>query len=287
MKKIFITIAALMCVAATATAQTLVVVEEKPVLTNKRGMPILPKAGDIGLGVSVNPLFDYIKYIGRDAGPDSPTFQGIRPSIYAKFFTADNQAIRLGVNLDFGTDYYYGNVLANGNADATVRDMMKDSRQGAGLSIGYEWRRGQGRVQGFWGLEAAASYSRVKTTYTYGNDMTTDYPNPYSWDFNLNSGRPMSSRILENAGATNLQVGLFGFIGVEYFIAPKISIGGEFNLGIVWNNQGESDVKRQYYSSTDNSVKTETTKVRDHNNPNDGLNLRTKTAANIALMFYF
>ena len=46
MKRLFISLAAILCVAATASAQTLIVVEEKPVLTNKKGAPILPQAGD-------------------------------------------------------------------------------------------------------------------------------------------------------------------------------------------------------------------------------------------------
>ena len=37
MKRLFISLAAILCVAATASAQTLIVVEEKPVLTNKKG----------------------------------------------------------------------------------------------------------------------------------------------------------------------------------------------------------------------------------------------------------
>ena len=44
MKRLFISLAAILCVAATASAQTLIVVEEKPVLTNKKGAPILPRA---------------------------------------------------------------------------------------------------------------------------------------------------------------------------------------------------------------------------------------------------
>lgn len=288
MKKIFISIAVLAAMAfTTANAQTLIVVEEKPVFTNKRGVAMLPKAGDIGLGMSLNPMFEYIKHIGRTDGPGSPAFGSINPSIYAKFFVLDNQAVRLGVSLNFGSDFYYGDVIENGNADGTVRDMKKDAHQGAGLSIGYEWRRGQGRVQGFYGLEAAASYRRVKTTYTYGNQMTTDFTSPYSWDFTLNQGRPMSRRTLEDAGAGHLAVGLYGFIGVEYFIAPRVSLMGEFKAGLVWNNQGKSKVQSQYYSSSADAVITETNEYRDSTNPTDGLSLRTSTTGNIGVMFYF
>ena len=43
MKRLFISLAAILCVAATASAQTLIVVEEKPVLTNKKGAPSFPR----------------------------------------------------------------------------------------------------------------------------------------------------------------------------------------------------------------------------------------------------
>ena len=60
MKRLFISLAAILCVAATASAQTLIVVEEKPVLTNKKGAPILPQAGDMSIGISTTPFFTYL-----------------------------------------------------------------------------------------------------------------------------------------------------------------------------------------------------------------------------------
>lgn len=288
MKKIFFSIAALLCITAAASAQTLVVVEEKPVLTNKKGSRILPQAGDMALGVSVNPLFSYIKHVGRATGPESPTFESITaPAIYTKFFVHDNQAIRVGLSLNFGTDHYTGSVLENGNPDGTVTDTRRDKNNGFGVTIGYEWRRGRGRLQGFYGVEAGVGYSKLRTTYEYGNAMTTTYTSPYSFDFTLLQGRPMSRRTLESAGAANFNVGLYGFIGVEYFFAPKMSIGGEFNLGVVWNDQGRSDVTTQFYDQATETVRTETVRTRDSSVPNDGFSVRTTAVSNIALMFYF
>lgn len=287
MKKIFISLAALLCVAATASAQTLIVVEEKPVLTNKRGVRILPQAGDISIGISTTPFFNYFgNMFTREGVNKAPFFTGVGTGINMKFFTTDKQAIRAGVSVNFGNDYYYGYPTANG-ASATVTDQMEKSSQSFGLNIGYEWRRGTGRLQGFYGAELRASYSNTTTTFNYGNEMNSAFPNPWSWDFNTNTQSQMSSRTTNIKGAPAISVGLYGFVGVEYFFAPKMSIGGELSLGINYVNQGESEYKSQYFDTTTNTVKDNIVKRHDPNTPTDGFGVRTATQGTIFLAFYF
>ena len=135
MKRLFISLAAILCVAATASAQTLIVVEEKPVLTNKKGAPILPQAGDMSIGISTTPFFTYLgNMFTRDGSNSAPTFSSLGAGLNMKFFTADNQAIRAGLTVNFGTDYYYGNPTSNTAAGATVTDRMEKSNQASALT---------------------------------------------------------------------------------------------------------------------------------------------------------
>ncbi len=288
MKRLFISVAAILCMAATASAQTLIVVEEKPVLTNKKGAPILPQAGDVSIGISTTPFFSYLgNMFTRDGSNTAPTFNSLGAGLNMKFFTADNQAIRAGLNVNFGTDYYYGNPTSNTVAGATVTDRMEKSNQGFGINIGYEWRRGYGRLQGFYGAQLAASYNNVTTHYKYGNEMNATYPTPWSWDFNTGSQAQMAERMIDVKGAPIISVGLFGFVGVEYFFAPKMSIGGEIGLGVAYVNQGESEYTGQYFDTASNSVKENTVKRHDSTTPTNGFNVRTAAQGNIFLSFYF
>ena len=288
MKKLFISLAAILCVTAASSAQTLIVVEEKPVLTNKRGVRLLPQAGDMSIGISMTPFFDYLgNMFTRNGINTAPTFASIGTGINMKWMTTDKQALRMGVTLNFGNDYYYGNPLANGSTSQTVTDQMKHSVQQFGLNIGYEWRKGLGRVQGFYGVQLVAAYNNYKTKYDYGNAMNSTYPDPWIWDFNADAQVQASNRTIEVKGAPVFSVGLNGFIGAEYFFAPKMSIGGEFGLGIVYVNQSESEYRNQYFDTASNSAVETTVKRHDSQVPTDGFNIRTTPQGNIFLSFYF
>jgi hypothetical protein len=73
-----------------------------------------------------------------------------------------------------------------------------------GLSAGYEWRTGSSRVQGYTGVQGGGFY---------GKDKTID----------------SNENVLEEESSFGIVVQ--GFLGAEYFIAPKLSIGGEFTWG--------------------------------------------------------
>lgn len=222
MKRLFISLAAILCVAATASAQTLIVVEEKPVLTNKKGAPILPQAGDMSIGISTTPFFTYLgNMFTRDGSNSAPTFSSLGAGLNMKFFTADNQAIRAGLTVNFGTDYYYGNPTSNTAAGATVTDRMEKSNQGFGINVGYEWRRGYGRLQGFYGAQLTASYNNVTTHYKYGNEMSATYPDPWTWNFNTDSQAQVSERTIDVKGSPGHQRGRIRFRGRGVFLRTQ------------------------------------------------------------------
>jgi hypothetical protein len=69
--------------------------------------------------------------------------------------------------------------------------------------LGKEWRRGSTRLQGFYGVDGLLSFNRESTD---GD---------------------------ENKSKSRLGVGARGFLGCEYFIIPKISIGLEYGYGVM------------------------------------------------------
>lgn len=288
MKRIFISIAAVLCVAATSSAQTLIVVEEKPVLTNKHGVRVLPQAGDMGIGVSMTPFFNYFgNMFTRDGSNEAPSFVGNGTGINLKFFTADNQAIRAGVLVNFGKQYKYGNPTSSTGTSLTVTDEMITTRQAFAINLGYEWRRGNGRVQGFYGAQMTMGFSRNEMKYSYGNPMTSAVPNPWTWNFQTESQYQATERMLNSKGAAGFSIGLMGFVGVEYFFAPKISIGGEIGLGMSYVHQGETEFRSEYYNSASGSVAETVVKRHDPSMNTHGFNIYTATQGNIFLSFYF
>lgn len=288
MKKLFISLAAVMCMASAVSAQTLIVVEEKPVLTNKRGVRILPQAGEMSIGISATPFLTYFgNMFTRDGVNDAPTFLSNGTGINFKFFTTDNQAIRAGLIANFGKNYYYGTPQSNADAATTVTDRMRTTSQQFGINLGYEWRMGMGRLQGFMGVQLNAGYTRMLNEYEYGNVMDADFPNPWTWNFNTNNQAQVASRTLSAKSSANITVGLSGFVGVEYFFAPKMSVGGEIGLGVYYVNQGKTEFETQTWNSTTNVAEINKEERHDPRIPADGFGVRTSTQGNIFFNFYF
>ncbi|HLG02818.1 MAG TPA: hypothetical protein VI731_04435, partial [Bacteroidia bacterium] len=104
-------------------------------------------------------------------------------------------------------------------------------------------RRGKTRLQGYYGGNLVFWMNGKKDVFTYGNEMSTTYPTPPTTDFQSIAGLPYSNtspRTTEHKYGSELGFGLRGFIGAEYFILPKISLGGEFGWGLGFSKSGAS-----------------------------------------------
>lgn len=244
-----------------------------------------PQAGDFAIGMDVVPALSLI--FGGDG-----SFNGIDNTVHGKYFLNDNQALRVKLNLNFGQNQYKQTVsndfelVANPNNPlATTVDMQKINTNDINLSIGYEWRRGKGRVQGFYGCDLLLAYAGGKYTYEYGNPITTANQHPSTANFGRNVKE--GYRMIENKRGNTFGLGAGGFIGAEYFIAPNFSVGGEFGLYFIYNNTGQQEIKTEGYQ--DGAVKEY--KYRERNSLNNalstGLYTTTSSATSIFLMFYF
>ena len=105
---------------------------------------------------------------------------------------------------------------------------------------------------------------------TYGNTMaatttTTQTASPTStpWTYTLGSttatggaGAASGSRVTSDKSGKTFGIGVRGFIGAEYFIFPKISVGGEFGWGIGYSMTGASTQKTETTGGTGPAVGT-------------------------------
>jgi hypothetical protein len=236
--------------------------------TSKNGHEVLPEEGDIALGFDAVPVLNFglnMINIMNNTGQQAqhPGYvSGYSNIIVGKYFLASDMAVRgrLGINtMSMTNTMFYDNPtdIANGVASpGEVSDAMKTSSADWFIGAGVEMRRGHNRLQGYYGGELMLLFGNNKTNNTYGFEYSQVLEDDGFFFSNPNS-RVMNSK----SGYFGL--GLRGFAGVEYFFAPKISVGAEFGWGLGMVNSGRGEVTTQSWgpatpTATANSVITET-----------------------------
>jgi hypothetical protein len=231
MKNFFLLMAAA-ALAASTSAQD---------LTNKRGESILPLQGDWAIGINAEPFLYYIGNVfNGNTNNASPSMQypAYPWAITAKKFITDKQAYRMKLRVGIGSTKEAGLVkkdLVNTTGNDTTKmteDLEKISSHNIALGFGKEWRRGKTRLQGFYGLEGMVWMQGGKSKYEYGNDFSADNPTPTSFNFANNTSSASTVRVTESKAGNTFGIGLRGFLGAEYFLFPKISLGAEFGWGL-------------------------------------------------------
>lgn len=238
-------------------------------LTSKKGEPILPEEGDWGIGIDATPFLNYAgNFFGKTNNNTAPTFDFLtgNQTIVGKYFKDATTAYRAAVRLGFGTSKQTNYVKDNTNTSPDpryVQDTRKVSYNGIGLSGGIEFRKGKTRLQGYYGGEIGIYFGSSKETYTYGNAFNNPTgnitPTSTDWSNPTLPGVSASSRVISVKNGSTLQFGIRGFIGAEFFILPKISIGGEFGLGLGFSSTGEGTTTKEYWGGS--TVKTTDSKI--------------------------
>ena len=278
MKKIVIVMIAVLGFGLTLQAQ------DKEDFMSKRGVYILPESGDIGLGFDAVPFLDYMGNMFNGTAGNSVFTNFINnQAIVGKYYLSDDAAVRGELRLGFGSlsdQEFIMKDLDVPDADVLVTDKMKFNTTNVHLGAGYEMRRGHGRIQGYYGGLVTFQYSQNNTKYIYGNPITADFNSPNSTNFGGNI--TTTGRLTEINNLTNIGVGLRAFVGVEYFFAPKLSLGGEFGWGPAFNVLTDGTRVEERWTGTE--VETQTTDIaRD-----TYFSLDTDRAfGNIFLIFHF
>ena len=248
MKKIILAVVGLTLGAFGAFAQD---------LTSRKGEPILPEAGDWAISMSADPIFTYLgnAFNGSQnhAGPNT-NFLGSQ-TIIGKKFISEKSAYRLIVRLGFTSktnknlvinDAETGSTINFPDQQGKVQDKQSIRNTNIALGIGKEMRRGKTRLQGYCGADAMIWMSSASIKYKYGNRMSesdvsstigdakTTKPTTTVFDMEKDSMyvQALSKRTLKTSEGVTFGLGVRAFIGAEYFILPKISIGAEYGWGI-------------------------------------------------------
>jgi len=229
------------------------------------------QAGDIALGIDATPFLEYAGNAFNTSKNDAPTFGDW--TITGRYFLTEESALRLKLAVDFRTvtnKTLVNDVTSDATPPAKVENSTCKKNSDIILGVGYERRRGEGRLQGFYGVDVflATNNGSGSTTYEYGNQITKNYP---------------ISRTTEQKNATSLGFGLAGFVGVEYFITTNISLRGELSLGLAFQPAAKGKTTTESWDSVNERIKTETT---EQYSVSGKTNLST-AGSGIFLSFYF
>jgi hypothetical protein len=194
-------------------------------MNSKKGTPILPASGDWSIGVDASSLLDYAGNL-MNGNNSAFVFDWQNPGVITgKMMKDDNTAYRVGLRLGFGSTTETNQEVDFGGGPVDSAE-VKVSGSNINLAAGLQKYRGQGRLKGFYGAEAAIGLSSGKET----------------WDGSDN-GENYSAEVKAGSG---FSFGVRGFIGVEYFFAPKMSISGEYGWGLSLDSVGEGEVSTSY-----------------------------------------
>lgn len=253
---------------------------------SKKGVPILPEAGDIALGINAIPLLNYVGNVmnGSVFNTTNFNFVDVNQTIYIKYFldskTAVRAKIRIAKNSTINNQYVIKDQLVPDPLDV-VEDKYISSFSTVYLNLGYELRSAKPRrAQGFYGGEVTLGFGTSTDKYEYGNSITLDFTNPSYTNFGNNISA--NGRETDRDYGKTFNAGLRGFIGIEYFFAPKLSLGGEFGWGFTYNTTGKGETIAEIWNGTEIEV-TKTKSIGGRTSVLDTDNY----FGNIFLLFHF
>jgi hypothetical protein len=135
-------------------------------------------------------------------------------------------------------------------------------------------------------VEYGNSFSQVNHNPTASSDVTKAVNKKYPTDASKPGyvDRTWRTRLANEHITSTFAVGARAIVGLEYFIAPKISLGGEFLWGLEYRKLGKQTNTWEYYNTVTNDVEQETTESKAGRSFNVGL---SNLNGSLSLNFYF
>jgi len=258
-------------------------------MMSKKGTPILPEASDWSIGFDAAPLLGYFGNLFNNTVDNSVSAAYQKNmTLVGKMMKDENTAFRAKLRIGFGsasTDNLVNQDGSTATPVPTVSDTRKVSSMNFTVGAGIQKFRGKGRLKGFYGAEAGIGLGSGKTSYTYGNAFSSTNTGPTTTtDFDNEISGSVGSRTTESKNGSTFNFNLRGFIGVEYFFAPKMSLGAEYGWGFDLSSTGEGESTTEAWDSVNNGVRTTTSKSGKSSN----FNLDVDNASGqIVLSMYF
>ncbi|MEX1192320.1 MAG: hypothetical protein WED10_11620 [Brumimicrobium sp.] len=262
-------------------------------LQNEEGFNVLPEQGEYAIGFNAVPIFNWI---GNSFNANTNnTYAGSNKFVsnlgnnvlFGKYMLEEKIAIRAHLRVGVfnnSQDNFVIDDIAN-SPNEFVMDNQVINEQTYTLGAGYEYRRGKGRLQGIYGGDIFFMFNKYSESYEYGNQYGQLNQAPTTTtNFNTGNAQPQGERLVDfNQGGT-FGVGVRPFVGVEYFFASKMSIGGEFGWNVMFANTSDGSTVSEYYDPVSEEVTQNTIDAagaRSWNLDTDNFN------GAIFLMFYF
>ena len=261
-------------------------------LYSKKGIAILPEKGEIAVGIDVYPILNYLGGIfsNNDATTPWVTYPGNfggTSGIYAKYMLRSNLALRAIFRFDNNiSQSVYVVPKSTLSYDPLhpeyVNDVVKTTSSIYHFGIGIEKHRGKSRVQGIYGAEAVYGFRNLMYDYTYGNAITRDFVTPQTYSNAYSNGQ----RLVEDQYQTSQYAGARAFLGVEFYIGPKVALSGEFGYSALYQWRKNRAQIYEYWDGTRSQV-AQIAVLTTNNGYKDFLSGIDQLDGSINLFFYF
>lgn len=222
-------------------------------------------------------------------------------SIMGAYMLTDQLGIKANIGFGYSTkktNYYVIDDAAQYDdpwSTAQVTDSKRYSNITGSIAIGAEYRVGKRLpVQGVFGGGVNYMFGTVKHTYHYGNAITELNQHPSqnaempAWVEapTFASSKYLSARVLSETQADLIHmVGLYGSVGIEWFVAPKIALGANVNLALYYEIVPSRATKYEGWNHITEQAEDYTELVSPASN---GFHFGTDNiGANLYLNFYF
>ena len=235
-------------------------------LTSKKGEAFLPEAGDWAIGFDGTPFLDYVGNMFNGNTGNSVTANWVQNqqqmTFVGKMYKDETTAYRAKVRIGFGSTSQNSIHDTSGTTlTGEVTDERSTSYFNLTLGGGIEKRRGNTRIQGFYGGEILFAIGSSSESYTYGdagsglNSNGTAHQPTYTSTFD-DLSTTVDETAITTGGERNVDVSngstmtlsLRGFIGVEWFLAPKVSVSAEYGWGLMMQNNGDGETDTEEYA---------------------------------------
>jgi hypothetical protein len=260
-------------------------------LVSKKGIYILPERGEFCLGIDADPFLHYLGGIFSNNHATTPDIDAISDTykigISGKYMASSNTAYRISFYVDASSENDFlpvrKSLLTPNELDPQyVDDEQTTSATSFQVAAGLEKRRGNSRIQGIYGAELLVEFFSEKIEYNYGNPITNQFTTP---DIAYNAYGTNGERLIKTTVDNSFGVGVKAFVGVEYFIAPKLSLGGEVGYVVEYAKEGDRTNVYEYWNSAQQTVSN---MVHHQNSEKDNfMGITTDVIGNLSLFFYF
>lgn len=268
---------------------------------SKKGEYYLPREGDWAIGIDASPVLEYFGNIFSESFNPSPSaaFTNNNFAVVGKKFVADDFAYRAGLRLGVLADSRRTFVpeFSQDPTNTTVEDTYNRTFVNAFGSFGVEKRKGNTRVQGYYGAEGIVGFGTEKHTFDYGNNITPQNTNPerFEWDIQFQDDPREETTVTEVGGfitefqkGTTFHLGARAFVGVEIFLFPKWSIGFEYGFSAMFSTTGNSTIiSEQWTTPTGGGSEQFVTTITDEGGSNVFRMDNDNSGGALFMFFYF